>query len=247
MTRILSFKNLRRTNAVLIFLICVSLLVMVSYALFSEWQRQMHLSQYSDEEFAAERELEASLMGEELDTPWGMVIGYVEKGASIDFPTYSKNDATFVNMADGKSLRVLSDNDRRKIVNWRLIQDKRDGTEPAIGFIAMLATESDFPKGLADVEIGLFSTMERRQISTKVEALDVPAVFGSEAVSMIIWHGDVDAKFVSVDLTTGNKIDEKPVNLPKLKDATRARNQREDTREMNEEVGAPRSQFGLIE
>jgi len=189
--------------------------------------------------------------GQEMKVPGGTFVSYypVEDAGSYEWD--KGQNITIVDVGDGSSHKILSDNDPRAIINWELIE--KGGANPRVylGYVAWAATKIQFDQGRADLLISAFPNIKQHTLAENIKYTYLPKLSGNESVAIIIWPEEDRANFVSFDLTSGEVIEKKEIDLPKMKENFLSLNNglpdEKFTRFAHHNMAPPSNEFGFLE
>lgn len=202
------FFCLGRFNAVAIALIVIGSAILM---LLSGYWPYSDDSRTEGRPYGSEHNKISRLIGQGIDTADGQLVAYYEEGD--DNERDDLGGVTLVNPKSGESVE-LAVSPQDSLIMFELIVD-HGGEEPkVVGYVASVASSSQYPQGRADLIVGALPAMTRTVVAEDVRYVDLPIVRGNNTVGMIVWPTEDDAKVIGVDLITGRIIDSAKIALP---------------------------------
>ncbi|WP_373492056.1 hypothetical protein [Parasphingorhabdus sp.] len=156
------------------------------------------------------------ISGQEMRVPGGTLVSYYFAEDSQNYEWDKGQNITIVDLRDGSSHKLLEDNDPRAIINWELIEKNGENPSMYLGYVAWASTKEQYDQGRADLLISAFPDVKQHTIARNVKYAYLPKVSGNSSIAIIMWPEEDEANYVSFDLKSGEIIEKKKIELPKL-------------------------------
>ena len=160
---------------------------------------------------------EGRYVGRDIETVDGAVIAY-EANEDLNFRPERGANVSLTNMETGQSVKIAPDGS--SVLAWHVLDadDIEMGSPRALGYVAFVASDAQFDVGRFDLVVGRFADLTPKTVAGDILYGDLPTVHGSQSVAMIMWAEEDQAEFVSIDLATGNVIERRAIDLPRVEE-----------------------------
>ena len=203
------FFYLNRFNAIVFALLLVVGLFTIAGAMVADW-RYRESSVESD--FGLEMERVNSIIGQEVETRGAKVVAYYESDEASERKELA--GLVLVNLETSETLRIASSGSEH-LVDFEFLYDQGDEARPVVGYIARVASESQYREGRSNLVIGALPAMTRTEIARDVTFVDLPTVRSDGHLGLIMWQDQDVGEVIAFRLSDGQVVDRASVNVPR--------------------------------